>query len=200
MERKMGNFIDNFDQKYGCKLGKRKDTFKQIFEILEAKQKDFYVIVETGCIRIQNNWEGDGYSTILFDDFVNEYGGIVRSVDINDEHCQLARYFASTKSIICTDDSIRFLWNLDLANKIDSLDLLYLDSYDVDEDNVHDSALHHLMELLAARKYLTKDSLVVVDDSDRKDYGKAKYIKQFMDYVGNKPVIEGPQLGWIFNQ
>ena len=68
----MGNFIDNFDQKYGCKLGKRKDTFKQIFEILEAKQKDFYVIVETGCIRIQNNWEGDGYCTILFDDFVNE--------------------------------------------------------------------------------------------------------------------------------
>ena len=194
----MGGFLNIFDNEYGPRLGKRKDTFRQIFEILENKEKDFYVIVETGCIRIQNNWEGDGYSTVLFDEFVNVYDGIVRSVDINDKHCQLARYFATDKSIISTDDSVRFLWNLKLERKID---LLYLDSYDVEDKNdVHAAAFHHFMEFYAATNNLSKDSLIVVDDCDMKDCGKAKYIKQFMDHIGNKSVIEGCQFGWFLNK
>jgi len=192
----MGKFLDTFDIKYAPKLGKRKNTFRKIFEILENKKKDFYTIVETGCIRTQNNWEGDGYSTILFDAFVNTYDGEVRSVDINDRHCQLARYFASKKSVITTSDSIKFLWGLKLERKID---LLYLDSFDVDATSVHRSALHHFMEFYAARPNLSKDSLIVVDDCKFKDYGKAKYIKQFMDHVGNNSVISGYQFGWFLN-
>ena len=192
----MGKFLDIFDVEYGPKLGKREETFRLVFEVLEKKKKDFYVIVETGCIRKQNNWEGDGYSTVLFDRFVNVYDGIVYSVDINDEHCQLARYFASDKSTVVTGDSVRFLWELELEHKID---LLYLDSYDISSEDVHDSALHHFMELQAARNNLASDSLIVADDCDRTDYGKGRYIKQFMDHVENEAVIEGCQLGWFLN-
>ena len=45
------------------------------------------------------------------------------------------------------------------------IDLLNLDSYDVDFKNPNDSAMHHLKELLAAAPLISKDTLILVDDS-----------------------------------
>ena len=42
--------------------------------------------------------------------------------------------------------------------------LLYLDSFDLDPDNPTPSAIHHVLELLAARPLLGPGTVVVVDD------------------------------------
>jgi len=47
------------------RLNKRADTFQQIFDYLESIVDP--VIVETGTYREENNYEGDGCSTLLFD-------------------------------------------------------------------------------------------------------------------------------------
>jgi len=77
------SFLPVYDAEYAEKLGLRGETFRRIFEILEAMEKSSYTIVETGCARKQDNWGGDGQSTLLFDRFVNHWGGSVRTVDIN---------------------------------------------------------------------------------------------------------------------
>jgi len=191
----MSDFLSTFDQNFSAKLEHRSKFFKKIFKKLEEKKSDFYTIVETGCIRIQNNWGGDGYSTVLFDKFLEYHEGMVYSVDINSEHCQLADYLTSDKVKVVNEDSVSFLWNIKLEKKID---LLYLDSYDLDGDNVHESAFHHFKEFCAAMSHLGEGSIIVVDDCGIKNGGKGKYIKEFMDNIGNEPIINGYQMGWMF--
>jgi len=48
---------------------------------------------------------------------------------------------------------------------LEFLDLLYLDSFDVDFDDPLPSAIHHLKELLAIAPLVSFETLVVVDDS-----------------------------------
>jgi hypothetical protein len=54
------SFIDYYDKHYAKQLGNRTKTFRELFEILESKNKDFYLIVETGCVRGVDNFAGDG--------------------------------------------------------------------------------------------------------------------------------------------
>ena len=56
------------------RLNKRADTFEQIFDYLERIVDP--VIVETGTYREENNYEGDGCSTLLFDQYVAAHGGV----------------------------------------------------------------------------------------------------------------------------
>jgi hypothetical protein len=79
------------------------------------------------------------------------------------------------------------------------IDLLYLDSYDVDWNDPHPSALHHLMELCAAMPGLQSGSLVVVDDHLDFDNrpGKSKYIVPFMAAIGARKLFEAYQVGWV---
>jgi hypothetical protein len=44
-------------------------------------------------------------------------------------------------------------------------DLPYLDSYDVDFENPHESAMHRIKELLAAAPLVTDSTFILVDDS-----------------------------------
>ena len=60
-------------------LGKRATGFDFIFNYLKDIRNPF--IVETGCARQENNYEGDGLSTLLFDKYINEYGGYLAAVD-----------------------------------------------------------------------------------------------------------------------
>ncbi len=189
-----GTFLDYFDRKFYPRLKQRKDTFRKIFEFLESKNKEFYTIVETGCARIKKNWKGDGLSTILFDQFVSFYEGQVFSVDINPSHCALATQWVSKKTKVVCQDSVQFLWNLELDREID---LVYLDSFDLEASNPHPSALHHLKEFCAIIDKLKKGTLIVVDDHINEEIGKGKYIEDFMKSIGHERVINGYQIGWI---
>ena len=189
----MSQFLDHFDKTYFVKLNKRAKTFRKLFELLEEKNKDYYLIVETGCSRTKDNYSGDGMSTVLFDEFVNFYDGQVISVDISEVNCNLARSLVSDKTEIFCGDSVNFLWNL---NPSEDIDLLYLDSFDINFNKPHPAMLHHLKELCAVVGKLKKDVIIAVDDNIEKS-GKGGYIANFMENLGYKKVIDEYQIVWI---
>lgn len=186
-------FVDYYDKKYANRMGHRKHSFRKIFELLESKQKNFYTIVETGCARIKDNFLGDGMSTVLFDEFVNFYDGIVFSVDKDKNHCNLANSLTSDKTIVHHSDSVAFLWNLHIDRDID---LIYLDSYDINFNKPHPSMLHHLKEFCAVLPKLKSGCVVAIDDN-KANCGKGYYIKEFMQNINKKPVIDDYQLIYV---
>ncbi|MBI1943063.1 MAG: hypothetical protein HYS35_05295 [Betaproteobacteria bacterium] len=206
------SFLPVFDAEYADKLGLRSETLRKAFEILEAMDKGRYSIVETGCAR-KDDWYGDGQSTLLFDRFVNHWDGAVRTVDIDPLACERLRARVSGKVTISCGDSVAYLRSL-LGNEELHVDLLYLDSYDLDWRNPHPAALHHLHELCAVMPLLAGGTLVMVDDTARNqafitlkgremvvhDFGvagKGGYVAEFFAKIGCAPVIEGYQHGWI---
>lgn len=207
------SFLPDFDAEYAEKLGIRGESLRQVFEILEARKKSEYTIVETGCARSDENWRGDGQSTLLFDRFVNHWNGSVLTVDISAEACERLRGKVSGKVSVTCMDSVAFLRELIRYGQL-HIDLLYLDSFDLDWQNPHPSALHHLHELCAIMPRLASGCLVVVDDSPRnltmaefkgkktivRDLGvggKGGYVADFFAKLGCAPVIQGYQHGWI---
>ena len=82
----------NFEVDYLPRLGRRATGFARIFDLLARKRRSRgpLTIVETGCLRALN-WEGDGCSSILFHEFAVATGSQFVSVDIQPEHCALAR-------------------------------------------------------------------------------------------------------------
>jgi len=207
------SFLPVYDAEYAEKLGLRGETFRRIFEILEAMEKSSYTIVETGCARKEGNWGGDGQSTLLFDRFVNHWDGNVRTVDINQEACAWLRGKVSGKVSVTCSDSVAYLRDLARSDE-PGIDLLYLDSFDLNWHNPHPAALHHLHELCAIMPLLAGGTLVVVDDTARMqavmrfkgqelmlhDFGvtgKGGYVAEFFAKIGCDPVFEGYQHGWI---
>ncbi|OFZ84223.1 MAG: hypothetical protein A2W21_01455 [Betaproteobacteria bacterium RBG_16_66_20] len=207
------SFLPIYDAEYAEKLGLRGETFRQAFAILEAMEKSSYTIVETGCARAEGNWYGDGQSTLLFDRFVNHWGGSVRTVDISQDACTWLRGRVSSKVTVTCSDSVAYLRELTRSDE-SGIDLLYLDSFDLDWRNPHPAALHHLHELCAIMPLLASGTLIVVDDTARNqalvqfkgremivhDYGvagKGGYVAEFFAKIGCAPVIQGYQHGWI---
>jgi len=188
------SFLNHFDKKYSKKLAKRAKTFRSIFEILEQRNRHYYLIIEMGCARMKDNYVGDGMSTILFDEFVNFYNGQVLSVDINEDRCKFARKITSDKTIVTCEDSVKFLWELDPAFDID---LLYLDSFYINRNNPHPSMFHHMKEFCAIIGKLNKETLVIVDDHFDEKVGKGAYISDFMKNLGYERFIDDYQIGWV---
>jgi len=189
----------------------RGDGFEVIFEALEKKDKHLTTILETGSMRPNGSLEGDGQSTRLFDEFVQAKRGIVISVDIDGNTSKYARDNTSEKTYLYTDDSIHFLWknrNSSLLNN-SSIDLFYLDSYDVDFENPIAANLHHMKELVAISEWLDPGVLVAVDDcrfypGDRRIpqhinaefVGKGLFVQDFMENIGAKMLFDGYQKVW----
>jgi predicted O-methyltransferase YrrM len=187
----MKTFITQYEAEFEPLLNLRASGFKEIFRLLESLNKDYYSILETGTCRWTGNWSGDGQSTVLFDRFVNFHDGDVCSVDITPEHCDNARRLVSSKTNVINSDSVPYLWQIPQEKKFD---LVYLDSYDVDFNNPHPAAIHHVMELLSIiNKNLHSQSIIVVDDHN---FGKGKgmYISEFMNKIGVQKVFEEYQV------
>ena len=106
---KNNNFYDYFD-KVSSRLGVRKISFKKIFNYLE-KMPDPIIIVETGCLRIKDNFEGDGQSTLLFDYYTQfrGKGSKVYTVDINPQATKNCSEIVSKNIDITTADSVGYL-------------------------------------------------------------------------------------------
>lgn len=216
----MPNYIELFDKEFAPKLGNRTFTLRKMFEILENQQKPFYTIIETGCVRQIGNWAGDGQSSILFDKFLNVYDGVLHTVDLNPSACGELRKHVSQKTQISCSDSVSFLHQLVIKNPEFKVDLLYLDSYDMDWSNPHPSSLHHLKELCAIMPALREGTLIIVDDTiktfgvlptpttdNKMQYtvfkdtgliGKGVYVDDFLTNIGCQRVFDGYQSGYIY--
>jgi hypothetical protein len=167
-------------------------------------------------VRNQGTFTGEGQSTVLFDKFSECVSGtMVHSVDISPESTGMCKSIVSSRINVHTSDSVTFLRHqcAGLIRPFDHIDLLYLDSYDVDVENPHDSAMHHIKELLAVAPLVSANSFILVDDSPttasffidgqlklvtpQRIGGKGKYIASYMENIGSKPLYQGYQAAWL---
>jgi hypothetical protein len=197
-------------------LAARAATLTRIFEYLDGFDRPVG-IVETGCCRQAGNWTGDGGSTLLFDRYAQCHpGSAVLTVDIDPAATALCRSLVSSLVRIHTGDSVAFLRSLADAPPPDlpAVDLLYLDSYDVNFDDVFPSAFHHMKELVAIAPLVRARTLVVVDDSPSaftgfinaegqvllvappKVGGKGKFVGEYAQHIGAEKIFESYQCGW----
>lgn len=118
------------------------------------------VIVETGSSAWGTN------SSLLFDSYVNSFGGTFKSVDIRVKPMLTLSLKCSKKAFFYCDDSISFLKKISLGN--DKVDLYYLDSWDVDWDDPMPSAIHGFREFITIYPLLSKSGgLLLIDDTPK---------------------------------
>jgi len=161
------SFWQFFDGVARPRLGLRADSFADAFAYLDRLDRPVG-IVETGCVREPDNWEGDGQSTVLFGKYAEHHpGSYVASVDIDPEAAAACRKLVGRDVRVSTGDSVIFLRILASLPppEMPHLDLLYLDSFDVDFDNPLPAAIHHMKEFVAVAPLIEPDTLVMVDDS-----------------------------------
>jgi len=117
-------------------------------------------VVETGCIRAEDDFAGAGFSTYVIGFYLSRHGGRLISVDNDPMNCAFARVWTRCFGAaveIRLADSIAFL-----RDSREPIDLLYLDSLDADHARC---AEHSLAEIQAAYPRLRGRSLVVCDDT-----------------------------------
>ena len=183
-------------------LGLRELGFTRIFEHLDNIKDP--VIVETGTVREDYNFEGDGCSTVLFDNYIGKKGGTLITVDIDPAACKNART-VTTNAEVVEADSVEYLATLD-----GKVDLLYLDSFNIYNwlDDWEASG-HHLKELFAAKNVIKDGTLIVVDDNlygtsvgqkSNQKFGKGRMINEMMKSIGIPIHIDGYHMGWIWEE
>ena len=187
------------------RLGDRIGGFDYIFNYLQSIEEPF--IVETGCARQEDNYTGDGQSSLLFDKYIDEYGGNFITVDISEESVNYCRSkLTSNFSSVVQKDSITFLkeLNLKLLEKGKKIDFLYLDSFDAPREHpevVYQSALHHLYELTTILPSLKDGALIGVDDcwfENNQVSGKGRFVTDYMLKVNKQPCHAGYQFLWKY--
>jgi hypothetical protein len=174
--------------------------FDIIFRLLLNQKQSNFNIVETGTLRTPGNWM-DGQSARLFSDFVELYGGQMRSVDIDSQACEAARNtIVSDKFSVTHSDSVTWLQQ---QTDLDQVDLFYLDSYDVDWNDDTASAQHHLMEFKIIEPHLKPGAVVTIDDNSRwvnnnRRTGKGRAIVEYLETQGHFPIMDEYQIIFQF--
>jgi glycosyltransferase involved in cell wall biosynthesis len=146
-------------------------------------------IVEIGTLRDNN--KGGGHSTYKFGEYCSKFGGTLHTVDILSEAIDYsmrasAKYQPWIKYYI--QDSEEFLHNF--AAKID---FLYLDGYDSTPGNETQASQKQLNEIKIALPKLNKKCVVLLDDADLPEGGKAKLSSQFLIDNGFELVVDNYQ-------
>ncbi len=175
------NYIDYFDNIFKPLLQKdpnykdRYVGFRKIFSYLIEKGQPSYTIIETGGIRDKGSWT-DGQSSFLFYDFLKKFTGELTTIDVNPSVEVNYRTWLPSNgnvkvNVVILDGAVAL-------SRIDKkVDLLYLDSFDVEHDNPEPSMQHHLKEFTNSKNIIekSKDLLVAVDDNFG-TYGKGRYV------------------------
>lgn len=190
------DFKSAYDVHLRPRLDKRADGFAIIFDRLDKHPRP--LIIETGCLRVPDNWGGDGQSTFQFDWYSRERQGSVFTIDINPVSIDSARRACSGTTSTILNDSRPALHALGQNCKRPA-SLLYLDSFDLDLNNPMPSAMHHATEMMAARGLIGEGTIICVDDFDVPPLaagGKGLIIDQFMASVGARLLYSGYQKIW----
>jgi hypothetical protein len=182
-----------FDQHFAPKLAGRGPTMRAVF--VEMLTREHPRIIETGSLRRAGNWRGDGQSTLVWDLLARDIGAHVTSIDI-DANVIATAGAATTHIRYIHDDSIATL-----RNQSGSVDLLYLDSFDVDPKNPMPAAMHQMFEFTAAVHLLTPRTIVLLDDcmthEDGNIVGKGMLLTRYLRHVGAQIFAQGAlQIAW----
>ena len=124
-------------------------------------------ILETGCGHTSTT-ETFASMTYIFASILNNLkGGSLLTVDINENNLNKCKEITKDFSHIINyklGDSLDVLRNLN-EDYVKSLDLIILDSYDLNLFNPNPSGIHHLQELLALYNKINKDCFIAIDDN-----------------------------------
>lgn len=198
MDSNQTKLADSFQKnKIFNRLDRRRFTFWKMMEHLDKCEPGY--IVETGCTRSDDNWEGDGQSTLIWDWVATETDMKFRpiSIDITEEFIKLSE--SKTKKVVYEcGDSVQTLNKFVQADyAIEQTRLIYLDSFDWSKEAHLDSSFHHMAELATVWNKLPHGCLIVVDDRHSAQLGKHFMVALFMEKLGIKPLFEEYQIGWI---
>jgi hypothetical protein len=195
-------FATRFTAEFAPRLAARRDGFAILFADLASRAADT-LIVETGTLRIADNWSGDGQSTYMFDQFVQAETRAGRaagffSIDVDLESLAVARRACSHATNLVCNDSVYALHTLARQLAGGRLTLLYLDSFNLDPGNPLPSARHHMMELTAAAPLLATGSLVAIDDYAVGGTlgGKGLLVDAYMQAIDATVLYSGYQKIW----
>jgi len=128
-------------------------TFRKFFELLTTLKNPN--ILETGS----SGWSAT-CSSLLFDRFVNKYGGKFFTCDAAQYTIARLSPMLSPLSKAHCGDSVEFIKNFN-----DRVDAAYLDSYDIDWSNYEPSAQHGKREMEALLPKLSDKSYILIDDT-----------------------------------
>lgn len=179
-------------------LYQRGNGFKLMFELVLNQKQSNFKIIETGTLRNFGNWV-DGQSAFIFTEFLKIVGGEFHSVDISEAAVASAKANISyDKSYINCSDSVEWLKEFP---QLDTVDLFYLDSWDVVWANPTDSAAHHLKEFLVIEPYLKPGSVVAIDDNtfiNGQRTGKGLDVYNYLKNKGKLPLYDDYQIIYQF--
>lgn len=192
-----------FARTYGSRLGMRSVTFEECIRLLCERSGPDRTIVETGCVRERNDYSA-GYSTVIFADLAERYGGHVFTVDLSERNMVLCRRLTrrwSKRISYNVGDSVTYLRAWPIRESGRRIDLLYLDSWDYpvggsDDGSREASQRHCLAELEAALPALGPASLVLIDDGALPGGGKPLLAKQRLRDLGWTCLIDAYQTLW----
>jgi hypothetical protein len=154
------NSYEMFSQKNGINKHLNYLTFKRLFE--EMKDLKNPIILETGIASAGTN------STYLFDAYVKKYGGFFWSVDINKNLVEKNKGNMCPATTLVCDDSVSFIKNW--SKEHDKVDVVYLDSWDLDFYNPKPAGDHGLAEYNAIKGSIQKNTLLLIDDTPKMPY------------------------------
>jgi hypothetical protein len=135
-------------------------TFKELFKNMNSRNN--LIILESGIASAGTQ------STYLFNEYIKKYGGKFWSVDININLVETHRGNMCPGTTLVYDDSVNFFKNWVKSN--DYVDVVYLDSYDLDFYDPIPSATHGLNEYLSLLPVLKNKSLLLIDDTPSYPY------------------------------
>lgn len=131
--------------------------FKVALDLLDGGPAS---IIETGT----SAWGTD--STALWAKYVKTFGGRLWSVDIRQEPA-LKLGFLGHQIELVVEDSVLFLQNFASENEGVKIDLIYLDSFDVDWSDPTPAANHGWGEFVAIQPLVKPGTIVIIDDTPR---------------------------------
>ena len=178
---------------YKNKSGERFITFQLALRML-YELNNAPLIVETGCLRLENDF-GAGYSTYIFGECVTLFGGNLITIDNTPHHmktCKVLTDKFKNNITYITDDSLNTLRNF-----TKTIDLLYLDSYDCPiEGDATLSQQHNLNEFILAENKLHDKSLILIDDVNFSNGGKSKLTHEYLQKNKYKLIYQNQQSLW----
>ena len=131
--------------------------FQVAFDCLKSEPAR---IIETGT----SAWGID--STRLLDAYIRNFGGEFWTIDIRKEPSNRLKGTLTQETHCIIGDSVLEIEKLDKSG-LSPVDLIYLDSYDLDWADPYPSALHGLKEWRAIRNLVGPGTLVLIDDTPR---------------------------------
>lgn len=166
-----------------------KESLRNTLNLLDGREA---VILETGS----SAWGTK--SSQLFDSYVEQFGGTFATVDIRLGPLVALRKALSSRSSLTVMDSVAFLDRWVRRNPSRTVDLVYLDSWDLDVDDPWPSAVHGLKELTAVLPALRSGSLLLVDDSpanldlfsEEQRHGAASFLERHGRLPGKGMLID----------